>query len=93
MNFTRRIVSPLFVFLFAVSVVYSQSPDTLSGNPGDRLTVTLNDKLVIDDAELPGIPRTGLIALQLYSERRDGEWGASLVQFRSIRIKELISED
>ena len=93
MNFTRRIVSPLFVVLFAVSVVYSQSPDTLSGNPGDRLTVTLNDKLVIDDAELPGIPRQGPIALQLHSERRDGEWGASLVQFRSIRIKELISED
>ena len=57
MNFTRRIVSPLFVVLFAVSIGYSQSPDTLSGNPGDRLTVTLNDKLVIDDAHLPGIPR------------------------------------
>ena len=60
---------------------------------GDRLTVTLNDKLVIDDAELPGIPRTGPIALQLHSERKDGEWGASLVQFRNIRIKELTSEN
>lgn len=60
---------------------------------GDRLTVTLNEKLVIDDAELPGIPRTGPIALQLHSERKDGEWGASLVQFRNIRIKELTSEN
>ncbi|MEQ1860010.1 MAG: DUF1080 domain-containing protein [Chthoniobacteraceae bacterium] len=56
---------------------------------GDRLTVTLNDKLVIDDAQLPGIPRRGPLALQLHPERKDGEWGASLVQFRNIRIKEL----
>ena len=58
---------------------------------GDRLTVTLNDKLVIDDAQLPGVPRQGQIALQLHAERKDGEWGASLVQFRNIRIKELTS--
>jgi hypothetical protein len=56
---------------------------------GERLTVTLNGKLVIDDAELPGVPRKGPLALQLHSERKDGEWGASLVQFRNIRIKEL----
>ena len=56
---------------------------------GNHLTVTLNDKLVIDDAELPGVPSKGSIALQLHSERKDGEWGASLVQFRNIRIKEL----
>ena len=60
---------------------------------GDRLTVTLNDKLIIDDAQLPGVPRRGPIALQLHSERNDGEWGASLVQFRNIRIKELTSEN
>jgi len=60
---------------------------------GDRLTVTLNDQLVIDDAQLPGVPREGPIALQLHSERKDGEWGASLVQFRNIRIKELTSEN
>jgi len=58
---------------------------------GDRLTVTLNDKLVIDDAQLPGVPRQGPLALQLHAERKDGEWGASLVQFRNIRIKELTS--
>ena len=51
--------------------------------------VTLNDKLIIDDAQLPGVPRQGPLALQLHSERKDGEWGASLVQFRNIRIKEL----
>ncbi len=56
---------------------------------GDRLTVTLNDKLVIDDAELPGVPRQGPLALQLHADRKDGDWGASLVQFRNIRIKEL----
>ena len=56
---------------------------------GDRLTVTLNDKQIIVDAQLPGIPRQGPLALQLHPERKDGEWGASLVQFRNIRIKEL----
>ncbi len=56
---------------------------------GDHLTVTLNEKLIIDDAQLPGVPRQGPLALQLHSERKDGEWGASLVQFRNIRIKEL----
>jgi hypothetical protein len=56
---------------------------------GERLTVTLNGQLVIDDAELPGVPRQGPLALQLHAERKDGEWGASLVQFRNIRIKEL----
>ena len=58
---------------------------------GERLTVTLNDKRIIDDAELPGVPRKGPLALQLHAERKDGEWGASLVQFRNIRIKELTS--
>lgn len=58
---------------------------------GDHLTVTLNDKLIIDDAQLPGVPRKGPLALQLHPERKDGEWGASLVQFRNIRLKELTS--
>jgi len=56
---------------------------------GDRVTITLNDQLVIDHAQLPGVPARGPLALQLHSERKDGEWGASLVQFRNIRIKEL----
>jgi len=56
---------------------------------GDRLTVTLNGRLIIDNAQLPGVPAKGPLALQLHPERKDGEWGASLIQFRNIRIKEL----
>jgi hypothetical protein len=56
---------------------------------GEMLTVTLNGTRIIDAAQLPGVPRQGPIALQLHSERMDGEWGASLVQFRNIRIKDL----
>lgn len=56
---------------------------------GDRLNVTLNGKAVITEAHLPGIPEKGPLALQLHPERKDGQWGASLVQFRNIRIKEL----
>jgi hypothetical protein len=56
---------------------------------GDRLTVWLNDKLVIDKAQLPGIPPRGPLALQHHGARKDGDWGASLVQFRNIYIKEL----
>jgi len=55
---------------------------------GDTLTVTLNDKLVIDHARLPGVPSKGPLALQLHPEHKDGEWGASLVQFRKMRIRE-----
>jgi hypothetical protein len=58
---------------------------------GEHLTVTLNEKLIINDAQLPGVPRKGPLALQLHPERKDGEWGASLVQFRNIRIKELVA--
>lgn len=54
---------------------------------GDRVTVNLNDKLVIDNAQLPGVPAKGPIALQHHGERADGSWGASLLQFRNIRIK------
>jgi len=56
---------------------------------GDRVTVKLNDKLVLDDAQLPGIPAKGPLALQHHAERKDGPWGASLLQFRNIYIKEL----
>lgn len=56
---------------------------------GDRLSVTLNGERVIRDAQLPGIPVEGPIALQHHGDRRDGEWGASFVQFRHIYIREL----
>ncbi|HEV3165467.1 MAG TPA: DUF1080 domain-containing protein, partial [Isosphaeraceae bacterium] len=56
---------------------------------GDRLTVVLNDKTVIENAQLPGIPATGPIALQHHGGFRDGKYlgPPSLVQFRNIRIK------
>jgi 3-keto-disaccharide hydrolase len=57
----------------------------------DRLTVALNGVDVITDAELPGIPARGPIALQHHGEKKGGTWTAppSLVQFRNISIKEL----
>jgi hypothetical protein len=60
---------------------------------GDRLTVLLNGKLVLDEAQLPGIPESGPIALQHHGGRnvQTGELSAasSLMQFRNIQIKEL----
>ncbi len=58
---------------------------------GDRLTVVLNGKTVIENAQLPGIPRRGRIGLQHHGSKRSGEWTSppSMVQFRNIYIKEL----
>jgi hypothetical protein len=58
---------------------------------GDRLTVVLNGEKVIDNAELPGIPPRGPIALQHHGSKRDGKWTGppSLVQFKNIYLKEL----
>jgi hypothetical protein len=56
---------------------------------GERLSVELNGKQVIEEARLPGIPEEGPLALQLHGERSDGMWGVSLVQFREIWIREL----
>jgi hypothetical protein len=60
---------------------------------GDRLTVVLNGEEVISNAELPGVPAEGPIALQHHGDfnAETGKWTMppSLVQFRNIRIKEL----
>ena len=58
---------------------------------GDRLTVVLNGQEVITNAQLPGVPARGPIALQHHGEKKGGTWVAppSLVQFRNISIKEL----
>lgn len=58
---------------------------------GDRLTVVLNGITVIENAELPGIPAKGPLALQHHGGIRDGKpfGNPSLVQFRNIRIKSL----
>lgn len=58
---------------------------------GERLDVVLNGEHVIVDAELPGLPREGPIALQHHGAMQDGVWVAppSLVQFRNIWMREL----
>jgi hypothetical protein len=58
---------------------------------GNRLTVDLNGKRVLDNAELPGLPARGPVGLQHHGGKRDGVWNSppSLVQFRNISIKEL----
>jgi hypothetical protein len=58
---------------------------------GDRLTVVLNGKTVIENAQLPGVPARGPITLQHHGGKKDGKWVSppSLVQFRNIRIKPL----
>lgn len=59
---------------------------------GDRLTVVLNDHLIIENALLPDVPEKGPIALQHHGGLgKDGEMtpASSLVQFRNIFIREL----
>ncbi len=58
---------------------------------GDRLTVVLNGKKVIDHAQLPDVPAKGALALQHHGGFKDGKYSpaSSLVQFRNIAIKEL----
>lgn len=61
---------------------------------GDRLTVLLNDHLIIENAQLPEVPERGRIALQHHGGlNADGSYkpASSLVQFRNIWIKELPS--
>jgi hypothetical protein len=58
---------------------------------GDRLTVVLNGKTVLDKAQLPGVPKTGRLALQHHGGKKNGEYSpaSSLMQFRNIFIREL----
>lgn len=58
---------------------------------GDRLTVVLNGHTVLENAQLPGVPEKGKIALQHHGHKENGEWKSSpsLVQFRNISIREL----
>lgn len=59
----------------------------------DRLWVKLNGEEVISNAQLPGVPREGPIALQHHGgyNASTGQWtgSPSLVQFRNIYIHEL----
>jgi hypothetical protein len=60
---------------------------------GDRLWVKLNGEEVISNAQLPGLPAEGPIALQHHGSfnTKTNQWSGppSLVQFRNIYIKEL----
>lgn len=58
---------------------------------GTRLSVVLNGHRVIENADLPGIPATGPIALQHHGSKKNGAWTSSpsLMQFRNIQIAEL----
>lgn len=59
---------------------------------GDRLTVESNGHLIIDKAQLPGVPEKGAIALQHHGGKKpDGTFSpaSSLVQFRNIFFKKL----
>ena len=59
---------------------------------GDRLTVLQNNKVVLENAQLPDVPQRGRIALQHHGGlRKDGSYSpaSSLVQFRNISIRDL----
>jgi len=58
---------------------------------GDRLTVVNNGITVLENAQLPGVPARGPIALQHHGSKKDGVWTGppSLVQFRNVFVKEL----
>jgi hypothetical protein len=58
---------------------------------GDRVTVLLNGKKVLDGTQMPGIPPEGPIGLQHHGSKENGKWTGppSLVQFKNIYIKEL----
>jgi len=59
---------------------------------GDLLSVMLNGKSVLDNAQLPGIAQEGRIGLQHYGAKDEkGNWTRppALIQFRNISIKEL----
>jgi Domain of Unknown Function (DUF1080) len=59
---------------------------------GDRLTVNLNGQVVIENAQLPGVPAAGPIGFQHHGGReKDGSYNnaSSLVQFRNVFIRKL----
>lgn len=58
---------------------------------GDRVTVVLNGKTVIESAQLPGVAPRGAVGFQHHGGKKDGQWNSppSLVQFRNVSVKEL----
>ena len=58
----------------------------------DRLTVILNNEMVLENAQLPDVPEKGPIAFQHHGGKlKDGTFSpaSGLMQFRNIYIKEL----
>ena len=47
---------------------------------GDRVSIVLNDKTVIENAQLPGIPRRGPIGLQHHGDP---------IEFANLFVREL----
>ena len=58
----------------------SLQADTVVLTNGDKLTVTLNGEVVVNEAQLPGVAAKGKIALQHHG---------SFIDFANIWIKEL----
>lgn len=60
---------------------------------GDRLTVVLNGRIVLANAQLPDVPERGRLALQHHGGKnaKTGEFSpaSALMQFRNIYIREL----
>jgi len=60
---------------------------------GERLSVVLNGKTVIDNTRLPGLPAEGPIGLQHHGgfdeKTKSYKPASSLVQFRNLYIKRL----
>jgi len=57
---------------------------------GDRVTIVLNGKKVIENAPIPGIAQSGPIGLQHHGRWDNGKWAGppSLIQFRNVFIRE-----
>lgn len=57
---------------------------------GDRVTVLLNGRKVIDNAQMPGVAAKGPVGLQHHGSKRDGKWNSppSLLQFKNIYVME-----
>jgi hypothetical protein len=58
---------------------------------GNAISVVLNGKTVISNAQIPDLPARGAIALQHHGAKRNGKWTGppSLIQFKNIFIREL----
>jgi enterochelin esterase family protein len=60
---------------------------------GARLSVRLNGELVIDNAQLPGVPVAGPIAIVQHGEPAGGPWGRWRLQFRNIFLRAIKPRD